>query len=325
MNEFDALASRALEGGGVTREEAMKVLSASDCDTQKIVDAAYIVRKRFYGNSLRLHILCNAKSGLCPENCKFCSQSSVSKSPISRYALLSENQLYERAVRAAERKAYKFCIVISARGPSDEEIKTICNGVRRIKKDLPLKICTSLGILNREQAFALKAAGVDTFNHNLETSPGYFPKICTSHTFEDRVRTIQYVREAGIGTCCGGIIGMGETPQDVVDLAFAVKKLDIESIPVNFLNPVKGTPLEKVRALTPAYCLRVLAMFRFVNPDKNIRIAGGREINLKEFQKESLKICSSMFTEGYLTTPGNSYKRDIDMIQRCGFRVESAS
>lgn len=323
MNQFDTLASRVLEGGELTREEALGVLFAPDSDTQKVVYAAFRIRRQFFDNSVRLHILCNAKSGMCPEDCKFCSQSSVSKSPISRYSLLNAGQLYERAVRAAERKAYKFCIVISARGPGDEEIKTVCEGVRRIKKDLPLKVCTSLGILRREQAFELKAAGVDTFNHNLETSPRNFPNICASHSFEDRVRTIQYVKEAGIGTCCGGIAGMGETPQDVVDLAFAVKKLDIESIPVNFLNPVKGTPLEKVRALSPAYCLRVLAIFRFVNPNKNVRIAGGREINLKEFQRESLKVCSSMFTEGYLTTPGNSYKRDLEMVQRAGFRIES--
>lgn len=166
---------------------------------------------------------------------------------------------------------------------------------------------------------------MDRFNHNLETSRRHFGKICTSHTWEDRVQTIKNCKEAGLGTCCGGICGMGEAEDDVVDLAFSVRDLDVDSIPVNFLTPIPGTPLESMRSLTPDKCLKILALFRFANPAKDIRVAGGREFNLKSYQPLALKAVNSMFTNGYLTTPGRSAGEDHLMIERAGYEIEEAS
>lgn len=315
------LAEEILSGRKLDCEEGLRIIRAPDSETFSIVEAAGRIRRHYHGNRVKIHVLCNAKSGLCPEDCGFCSQSRVSRADIARYRLLDPDSIGEAAERARRAKAWKFCIVLASRGPSDEEMDVVCEAVRKIKRSVRVNVCASMGILTGPQALRLKEAGVDRFNHNLETSERYFPNICTTHTYRDRVQTLQHCRAAGLGTCCGGIAGMGESDEDLVDLALALRELDVDSIPVNFLNPIPGTPLGKRDDLDPLRCLRILCLFRFANPSKDIRVAGGRERNLRSLQPLALQVANSMFTEGYLTTPGQTYRQDLRMIRDCGLEI----
>jgi biotin synthase len=286
-----------------------------------LLAAAYRVRRRWFGNQVQLYFLMNAKSGLCPEDCGYCSQSKVSEAEIPRYNLLSREKLLEGARIAAEQKARTYCIVISARGPNEREMRAVTTIVPEIKQRYNLKICACLGLLTPEQAVELKACGVDRVNHNLNTSERYYREICTTHTFADRVATLCAVRDAGIELCSGGIIGMGESPRDVVDMAVALRDLGVESIPINFLNAIDGTPLAGRNELNPRYCLKVLAMLRLVNPDREIRIAGGRELHLGSMQALGLYAANSIFVGDYLTTKGQPPQADYEMIRDLGFEV----
>jgi len=217
--------------------------------------------------------------------------------------------------------AVKYCMLTSTRGPSQRELDVVCEAVRRIKAEVNIRICTSLGLLREGQAEQLAAAGVDRFNHNLEASRRFFPAVCTTHGYDDRVRTVERARAAGMEACCGGIMGMGETQEDRVALALELRALEVESIPVNFLDPRPGTPLGEQPRLTPHDCLRALAMMRFVNPTRDIRVAGGREVNLRQLQALALYPANSLFCNGYLTTPGQGYEADLRMIADAGFQV----
>jgi biotin synthase len=258
---------------------------------------------------------------LCPEDCGYCSQSKVSEAEIPRYNLLSREQLLEGARIAAENHARTYCIVISARGPNEREMHAVTSIVPEIKERYNIKICACLGLLTNEQARQLKACGVDRVNHNLNTSETFYGEICTTHTFADRLATLRAVRDAGIEMCSGGIIGMGERREDVVDMAIALRDLGVQSIPVNFLNPIDGTPLAERHDLNPRYCLKVLAMFRLVNPDREIRIAGGRELHLGSLQALGLYAANSIFIGDYLTTKGQAPDADIEMLRDLGFEI----
>ncbi|MBI4243371.1 MAG: biotin synthase BioB [Planctomycetes bacterium] len=307
----------------LTKEDSRLILSWPDSDLDKLIDAAAYLRKKFYNNKIMLHILLNAKSGLCPEDCKYCTQSSVSKAPISKYQMMKSEEICRRAEKAKEAGAYRFCMVISSKGPSEYEMSEVTKAIRYISSTLKMRTCASLGILTYQQACSLKKSGLDRYNHNLETSERHFPNICTTHSFHDRLRTVKYIKKAGIGSCCGFIAGMGETEDDLIELAFTMKRLNIESIPVNLFNPIKGTPLYGSRSVSPTLGIKLLALFRFVNPSKEIRIAGGRERNLKSLQYESLKIANSMFTNGYLTALGMSKDEDVQVLQKMGFEFST--
>jgi biotin synthase len=318
---WNALAGRVLDGEPATADEALAVLSSSDDELLGLLDAAFRIRLRHHGRDVRLHVLRNAKSGLCPEDCSFCSQSVVHHTEVNRYRLQSADELVAGAREAHRMGAVKYCMVTATRGPSDRELDTICDAVRRIKAEVPINVCTSLGILKDGQAERLAAAGVTRFNHNLESSRRFFPQICSTHSFEERVATVRRVRAAGMEACCGGIMGLGETPEDRVALALELRALEVESIPVNFLDPRPGTPLAHAPRLSPPDCLRGLAMMRFVNPSRDIRVAGGREVNLRHMQPLALYPANSMFVNGYLTTPGAGWEADIRMIEDLGFRL----
>ncbi len=323
MTDWNALAERSIAGEAPSRAEALAVVRAPDEELLPLLQAAYRVRRHFHGNRVKVHILENAMSGMCPEDCHFCSQSSIATGEIERYRLETREEMVEAARRAKAAGAWKYCLVTSTRGPSDRQLDVICEAVREIKSTVGIRVCTSLGILRPDQARRLKEAGVDRFNHNLETSPRHFPNICTTHAYEDRVRTIEYVHEAGMESCCGGIVGMGESDEDVVDLAFELRRLGVSSIPINFLNPRPGTPMAGRPLQDPKYCLKVLTMMRFVNPSRDIRCAGGREVNLRSLQALVLYPCNSIFTNGYLTTGGNPDSEDLRMIRDLGFEVQT--
>ncbi len=318
---WQQLADEVLAGGSISREQALAVLECPDEELLDLMSAVYRVRRRFFGNEVQLYFLMNAKSGLCPEDCSYCSQSKVSEAEIPRYNLLSRDKLLDGARLAAERKARTYCIVISARGPNEREMKAVTTIVPEIKQRYNLKICACLGLLTPEQAQALKECGVDRVNHNLNTSSNHYAEICTTHTFDDRLATLHAVRDAGMEMCSGGIIGMGEARQDVVDMACTLRDLGVQSIPVNFLNAIEGTPLAGQSELNPRYCLKVLAMFRLVNPNREIRIAGGRELHLGSLQPLALYAANSIFVGDYLTTSGQAPEADYQMIRDLGFEV----
>ncbi len=320
-----ALADEALEGDGVARERAREALAAPEPETWEILAAARRVRAAHHGNRVRVHVLCNAKMGGCPEDCGFCAQSARYETPAGAYPLLRPEEIVERARRAHEAGAWKFCIVTATRGPSDRDLDALCAAVREIKRTVPVKVCTSLGLLDEAKARRLAEAGVDRFNHNLETSARLYPEVCSTHTYEDRVRTVRLARAAGMEACCGGIVGMGETDEDLLDLAYALKDLGASSIPVNFLDPRPGTPMAGRARLTPLRCLRVLSVFRLVHPRPDLRAAGGREVNLRTLQPLALLAANSIFTEGYLTTPGNEHHQDRRMIEDAGFVLEQVA
>jgi biotin synthase len=317
------LAERILDGGApITREEALAVLESSDDELLDVLQAAYLIRKEYFGKQVSLHVLKNAKSGVCPEDCAFCSQSKSSSAEVDEYDMISADAILEGAREAEEMQALRYCVVTSSRAPSENEMKIITEAASRIKAENPnLELCASMGFLTEEKAARLKEAGVDRFNHNLETSAAFYPSICSTHQYEDRVETARTVKKAGLDLCCGGLIGMGETLEDRVDLALALKELDTDSAPINFLDPREGTALEGKGRLTPNDCLRTLAMFRFVLTSSEVRVAGGRETCLRDMQPMALYPANSMFTNGYLTTGGQNFDADKRMIEDAGFEV----
>ncbi|HEX3998446.1 MAG TPA: biotin synthase BioB [Pirellulales bacterium] len=316
-----AVAERVLAGGAVEPNEALEMLRSPEEQLLALLAAAYRVRRRYFGNRVQLYFLMNAKSGLCPEDCGYCSQSKVSEAEIPRYNLLTEARLMAGARAAAERKAATYCLVISARGPTEREIDAVAQIVPKIKAEFGLNVCACLGLLTPEQAQRLKDCGVDKVNHNLNTSRRFYPEICSTHTYQDRIDTLRAVRQAGLELCSGGILGMGETDDDVVAMAFELRELGVESIPLNFLNPIDGTPLAGSHRLTPRYCLKALAMMRLVNPRSELRIAGGREMHLGSLQPLGLYAANSIFVGDYLTTKGQLPEADYRMIEEMGFVV----
>ncbi|MBA4602176.1 biotin synthase BioB [Thermoactinomyces mirandus] len=323
--KWEKLADKALAGEKLSMEEGLSVLNAPDEELLLLLHASFRVRYHYFGKKVKLNMIINAKSGLCSEDCGYCSQSAVSEAPVEKYSLLRKEDLIEGAKTARARKAGTYCIVASGRGPTRRELNEVIDAVKEIKEKYPLKICTCLGIVSDEQAKQLKEAGVDRYNHNLNTSATNYGNIATTHTYQDRVDTVQTVKIAGISPCSGCIIGMGETKEQVVEMAYSLRELDADSIPVNFLNAIPGTPLQGMKELNPRYCLKVLALFRFICAQKEIRVSGGREVNLRQLQPLSLYPANSLFVGDYLTTEGQESNLDLQMIEDMGFEVEEAT
>jgi biotin synthase len=313
----------------VSRDDARAVLNAPADDLLGLLDAAFRVRRAHWGRRVSLHVLENAKVGGCPEDCGFCSQSSRHDanrtSPSGEEPMKTVDQLVAGARRAFAARAKRYCMVTATRGPSQRDLDTICAAATQIKAEMDIELCASLGMLTEAKATRLATAGVDRFNHNLETSERYFAQIVSTHTWQDRVATIEIAKRAGMDTCCGGIIGMGESEDDLLDLAFALRRLDVDSVPVNFLDPRAGTPLAGASPVEPSFALRALCMFRFVHPRTDLRVSCGREATLRALQVMALYPANSIFTEGYLTIAGATPFHDHQMIRDAGFELELAS
>ena len=324
---WSSLADRCLAGDLPTRDAARAVLHASPDELLTILDAAFRVRRAYWGRRVSLHVLENAKLGACPEDCGFCSQSSkhAVHSPSGEAPMKSVADLVEGARVAHATRAKRYCMVTATRGPSQRDLDTVCAAAQQIKSEMDIELCASLGLLTEAKAQLLAEAGVDRFNHNLETSERHYAKIVSTHTWRDRVETVQIAKRAGMETCCGGIVGLGESEEDLLDLAFALRELDVDSVPVNFLDARPGTPLAGSPLVEPGYALRALCMFRFVHPRTDLRVAGGREITLRALQAMALYPANSIFTQGYLTTGGATPHADHQMIRDAGFELELAS
>src|SRR5689334_3133017 len=319
---FQALADKAIAGAVLSREECQAVLSCPDSQILELLSATYRVREQFCGKRVHLHMLINAKSGLCPEDCHYCSQSRISTAEIERYPMVSMQKLLEGARKAKEAHCRRYCIVISTRGATSHEIAFLAKAVRRIKEEVDIAICCSLGLLSEEKARTLYEAGVEQFNHNLNTSERYYPQICTTHTYQDRLDTLHAARNAGLKLCSGAIFGQGESEEDIIDVALALRELEPQSIPINFLLPMEGTPFAHHHHLQPYDCLRILCLMRLVNPQQEIRVSAGREVHLRSLQPLALYAANSVFVSGYLTTPGQDYQETRQMIQDLGFEIE---
>ncbi len=322
MKDWTALAIRVLNGEDVTDEEALEILTCPDEEILLLLHGAFHIRKHYFGKKVKLNMIVNAKSGLCPENCGYCSQSAISTAPIEKYAFMSKEELVKGAAQAHQLQVGTYCIVASGRGPSNRDVDVVVEAVKAIKETYNLKICACLGILKPEQARLLKEAGVERYNHNLNTSEQHHPSITTSHTYQDRVNTVNLIKAAGLSPCSGVIVGMRETAADLISVARSLKALDADSIPVNFLLPIDGTPLADVNELNPRYCLKVLALFRYLNPTKEIRISGGREVHLRSLQPLGLYAANAVFVGDYLTTAGQESTADHQMLEDLGFEIE---
>lgn len=316
------LAERILNQDVLSKEEALALFEDEAIDTFELLNEAYVLRKHFFGKKVKLNMILNAKSGICSEDCGYCGQS-VKMKDKQRYALVEPEKIKADAQVATDNHIGTYCIVMSGRGPTNREVDHICDTVEEIKALHPqLKICACLGLTNEAQAEKLKEAGVDRYNHNLNTSERYHSEVVTTHTYEDRVRTVEIMKANQISPCSGVICGMGETNEDIIDMAFALKDIDADSIPINFLHPIKGTKFGGLDLLSPMKCLRIIAMFRIINPSKEIRIAGGREVNLRSLQAIALKAANSIFVGDYLITGGQPNELDYQMIEDLGFEID---
>ena len=323
LPNWNSLADRSLAGELISRDDALAVLQAPDEVILDQLAAAYRVRRHHFGNRVRLHFLLNAQSGLCPEDCHYCSQSSVSLAEIEKYPFMAREKILAAADRAASLNVGTFCMVISGRAPGGRVFDKVLDAVREVKARHNMHVCACLGLLTEEHVRQLEEAGADQVNHNLNSSERFTEEIVTTHEYGDRVATVEHVARSNMKTCSGGIIGMGETDDDVIDLAFSLRELNVRSVPVNFLIPIPGTPFEARSGLDPRRCLRVLALYRFILPSQEIRIAGGREVHLRSMQPLGLYAANSIFIGDYLTTPGQAARADYEMIRDAGFVLES--
>ncbi|MFD3649554.1 biotin synthase BioB [Streptomyces cyaneofuscatus] len=323
MDLLNTLVDKGLRRELPTREEALAVLATSDDDLLDVVAAAGKVRRQWFGRRVKLNYLVNLKSGLCPEDCSYCSQRLGSKAGILKYTWLKPDEASKAAAAGVAGGAKRVCLVASGRGPTDRDVDRVTKTIEAIKEQNEgVEVCACLGLLSDGQADRLRSAGADAYNHNLNTSEETYGAITTTHTYADRVETVQQAQAAGLSACSGLIAGMGESDKDLVDVVFALRDLDPDSVPVNFLIPFEGTPLAKEWNLTPQRCLRILAMVRFVCPDVEVRLAGGREVHLRSMQPLALHLVNSIFLGDYLTSEGQAGQTDLDMIADAGFEVE---
>ncbi|GAA1949894.1 biotin synthase BioB [Brevibacterium antiquum] len=319
---FYDLADSVLDGHAITEEQALRLLTADDDDLVSLVDAGARVRRRHFGMTVKVNYLVDLKSGLCPENCSYCSQALGSQAPILKYSWLKTDEAVKQANTGIDGGASRVCLVASGRGPGNRDIDRVTDIVAQLKDDHPeVEVCACLGLLKDGQAETLRNAGVDAYNHNINTAESFHDTIVTSHTYSDRTATIAKSKAAGLSPCSGLIVGLGESSEQIVEALFALKDLDSASIPINFLVPFDGTPMEGQWNLTPTQCVKIVAMARFVCPDREIRLAGGREIHLRSLQAMALHLANSIFLGDYLTAEGQAAEEDLALIRDNGFTV----
>ncbi len=314
----EELKNKVLSGGEITKADALELSNAPLDDLCRAADE---IRRRFCGNSFDMCTIINAKSGRCSENCKYCAQSSAYCTNIEEYPLLDAGTVVSAARYNAEHGVMRFSLVASGKRLSDAEVDKVCGIVRRIKESCDISVCVSLGLLNEAQFVRLKEAGVSRVHNNLETSRRYFPSVCTTHTYDEKIDAIKAAQRAGLSVCSGGIAGLGESMEDRIDMALEIRGLGIHSMPVNMLNPIKGTPYENNQRLSSDDMRRICAVFRFINPSAAIRLAGGR-ILLGDRGEECFKSgANAAITGDMLTTTGATIAADKALISKLGFKA----
>lgn len=321
MQDFefiDSCMKKVINGNTISFDEAERLISTDNLI--KLADSANLITRKFSQDSVDVETLLNAKSGNCPEDCSFCAQSTFYETGITKYPLLPDEIILDKAVEAKMNGAASFCLVCAYREPPQNEFEKICKVIERLRKEVDLDINVSLGFMTPQRAQRLKSLGVKRYNHNLEASESFFSEICKTHDFADRVKTARTIKDAGLELCCGGIIGMGETPKQRIELAFSLSTLEPDEVPINILIPRKGTPKELENcSINTMDIIRTIAVWRFIMPKTILKIAGGREIYFKDNGKLALQAgANGIITGGYLTTNGNAPNKDIQMIHEIG-------
>lgn len=307
---------KILSGKAITKEDALNLYNSP---LDELCQCADEIRKHFCANKFDLCTIINAKSGKCSENCKYCAQSSFYSTCVQEYPLLSPQEVAKQAKENFERGVLRFSIVTSGKKLSDSEVEKVCEIIKAIKNECGIKVCISCGLLNKEQFTKLKEAGASRVHNNLETSEKNFSNVCTTHSFQDKVNAIKAAQSSGLSVCSGGIMGIGETPEDRIDMAFSLKELGIKSVPINMLNPIKGTPYENLSPLTEDDMRRIAAVYRFILPDASIRLAGGRGL-MKHKGYDCFKSGANATISGdMLTTAGITIEKDIETIEALGY------
>jgi biotin synthase len=322
---INILTDKVLSGKDITGQEATALLSIDNKGLPEFFAASEKIRQRFRGDKVSLCSITSAKTGSCPEDCAFCSQSSHHNTSVPNHPLISLDEILKKAELAFAQKADRFCIVISGRGiESDEELDTICRAISLVRERYPeLNRDASLGSLDEATAQRLKSAGLQRYNHNLETTRRFFPFVCTTHTYEDRLKTIRIMKKLGIEICCGGIFGLGEIEEDRIEFAFTLKALDVDCLPLNFLNPIPGTRFADNSSVDAWKLLKMIAIYRFILPKTEIRICGGRQKNLGSLQSKIFSAGADAIIIGnYLTTSGSPIGEDIAMIHQAGLGIK---
>ncbi|HET6459388.1 MAG TPA: biotin synthase BioB [Syntrophales bacterium] len=312
------LTARVIEYGGdaVSYEDACELAKLPEKDTMDLLFCAHKIKKMRGKEKSILCSIINAKSGFCSEDCAFCAQSAHHRTEIKAYPLLDEDEIVKSAIELEKGGATRYSMVTSGYMLTDKELDVICRSATAIARETHLTVCASLGMLNEAIAMRLAKGGIAVYHHNLETARSFFDNVCTTHDYDEDIITVNLAKAAGMKACSGGILGLGETWEQRVELALTLKELDVDGIPINFLNPIPGTPMGDRPLLTPLEALKCIAIFRFVNPDKNILICGGREVTLRDYQSWApFAGANGIMIGNYLTTQGRNIKMDIDMVR----------
>ena len=312
----------ALNNQPFPREDALTILTSPDVDILKLTAAAGEVRMKHFGKKVKVHQINNIQNGYCPEDCGYCGQSKDSDADINAYKLKTEDDIVAEAHEAKKKGVYRYCMVSSGRGPNEKKADELSRVIKRIKDEVGIQTCLSVGLVSDDQAQQFKDAGLDRLNHNLNTSESHTPNIVSTHTYQDRIDTLNAAKKAGLDNCAGMIVGMGETENDVLDVAYELRERNIPSIPINFLVPVEGNRVFDFDQLNPEKCLRILCVFRLINPEAEIRMGGGREGHLRGLQSMALYVANSLFIEGYLVTRGDRKHKAYRMIEDAGFEID---
>lgn len=318
---FD-LPEKIISGEEVGYKIACKLIMLDGGRIYDLLAAANRIREHFKGNKVSLCSIVNAKSGMCPEDCTFCGQSAFYNTDATEYGLIEPEAIADAANRAKGMKSREFSIVTSGtRVENEKELEQLCQAVQKIGDGM--ERCASLGIMTREALLKLKEAGLESYHHNLETARSFFPNICTTHNYEDDVTTVKMAKELGFKTCCGGIFGLGESLEQRVEMAFTLKELDVDSIPMNFLNPIKGTKMKGMKTVPPLEGLKTIAVYRFILPRKNIIVSGGREVTFRDLQSMIFMAgANGTLIGNYLLTKGRKPEELLQMIEDLGLEVE---
>lgn len=320
MKNLRDIKNDVINGYNITKSEALNIFKS---DYEELLESANEIRKKLNGNSFDMCTIINGKSGRCSENCRYCAQSSYYDTNIDEYPLLSREEITHAAIENHNGGVLRFSIVTSGRSLDDLEVESVCESFKDIGKKCSIDLCASHGLLSLKQFEKLREAGVTRYHNNLETSRRFFEKICTTHTYDEKIEAIKRAQSAGLKVCSGGILGLGETIEDRIDMVMDIKNLSIKSIPVNILNPIKGTPLENNSLLSEEEILRSIAVFRFIAPDSAIRLAGGRALLNDKGKKAFISGANAAISGNMLTTLGITLEEDIKMINSCGYKVEA--
>lgn len=316
MGIVQELKEKVLRGGQILKEEALVL---ADAELGELCKAADEIRETFCQNGFDICTIINGKSGRCSENCKYCAQAGCYAASVEEYPLLPSEKFVEGAKRNAKQGVLRYSIVTSGRKLNKNEVDRVCESIQEIKKQVEIEVCVSLGLLEEEDFAKLKKAGVSRVHNNLEASRQYFPKVCTTHTYDDKIAAIQAAKKAGLSVCSGGIMGIGETMEDRIDMALTLRELEIRSVPVNMLNPIAGTPLEHQEILSEDEMCRILAIYRFILPDASVRMAGGRGLLPDKGEQCFRSGANAAISGDMLTTSGITVERDMEMLERLGY------